>query len=264
MEVFGIAVEDKLLPVKPSVKHTRQREANRILSEYDRRQRDIPADFYSPFKVGILFAYQQRTRTVLRTLQRDGITTLQNLRILDVGCGRGGWIADFETWGARRENIAGIDLVPRQVKETQARFPDLRDEMGQLLTRGADIRLGDASTLPWPDANFDLVLQSTVFSSILDQNMRQALAHEMTRVLKPGGYILWYDLRVNNPANRQVKGIGRREIRAMFPGFKIQLEHLTLAPPIARALAPISWLAASILEKAKIFNTHYCGLFKRV
>ena len=201
---------------------------------------------------------------MLRALQREGMAPLQNLRVLDVGCGRGEWIADLEAWGARRENLAGIDLEPNRAREAQARFPDLRDESGRLLARGADIRIGDASTLPWPDENFDLVLQSTVFSSILDHEMRRALAGEMTRVLKPGGRILWYDLRINNPANRNVRGIGRREIREVFPGFILRLRRLTLAPPIARALVPVSWLAASILENAKIFNTHYLGLFSRV
>ena len=36
--------------------------------------------------------------------------------------------------------------------------------------------------------------------------MKQAVAEEMLRVLKPQGLILWYDYHVNNPWNKDVRG----------------------------------------------------------
>ena len=44
-----------------------------------------------------------------------------------------------------------------------------------------------------PFHSFDLLLQSPVFTSILDQAMKERVAAEMMRVSKPGGLILWYD-----------------------------------------------------------------------
>ncbi len=82
----------------------------------------------------------------------------------------------------------------------------------------------------------------------------------MLRVLKPQGLILWYDYHVNNPWNKDVRGVKRREIRRLFPGCRITLQPVTLAPPLARLLAPYSFLLCSLLEKLRIFNTHYLGV----
>ena len=49
--------------------------------------------------------------------------------------------------------------------------------------------------------------QATVFSSTLDRRMRQNIAREMLRVLKPEGIVLWYDYHVNNSRNPDVRGV---------------------------------------------------------
>ena len=41
--------------------------------------------------------------------------------------------------------------------------------------------------------------------------MKQKVAAEMLRVVKPQGLILWYDFRYNNPRNSNVRGIGAAE-----------------------------------------------------
>ena len=46
-------------------------------------------------------------------------------------------------------------------------------------------------------------------------------------------------------------------IRALFPGCAFDFRRITLAPPLARRLVPFSWLLAYLLEKLKIFNSHY-------
>jgi hypothetical protein len=45
----------------------------------------------------------------------------------------------------------------------------------------------------------------------------------MLRILKPGGAILWFDFRVNNPANPHMCGVAAREIRSLFAGCEIAL-----------------------------------------
>ena len=224
-------------------------EADRIAAEYARRAAAIPAERYSPAAPAQLLLRQSRERAVLAALRRTGMLPLAGRRILDVGCGTGQWLADFETWGADRDRLAGIDLLPERVAAATAR-----------LTPGADLREGDAGSLPWPPGRFDVVLQSTVFSSILDAGMRTAVAAEMARVLAPGGVILWNDFFLDNPRNRAVRGIGKREIAALFPGFELTLRRVTLAAPLARAIAPRSHLAAVLLEAAQVLNTHYVGV----
>jgi hypothetical protein len=115
----------------------------------------------------------------------------------------------------------------------------------------------DGQRLPYRSGVFDLVLQYTVFTSVLDDQVRTNLANEMLRVLrKPGGLILWYDFWTN-PTNRQTRGIRPAEIRRLFPGCRYDFQRITLAPPIARRLVPHSWLLGVMLEQLSVFNTHY-------
>jgi hypothetical protein len=70
---------------------------------------------------------------------------------------------------------------------------------------------GDASTLTLPPQSARLVLQSTVFSSLLDDAFQQRLADAMWSWVAPGGGVLWYDFTVDNPRNPDVsagKGTG--------------------------------------------------------
>jgi hypothetical protein len=57
--------------------------------------------------------------------------------------------------------------------------------------------------------------------------------------------------------------VGAAEIRRLFPGCRITLKKVTLAPPIARRLVPMSWLTALAMEQLTIFNTHYLGLIQK-
>lgn len=96
--------------------------------------------------------------------------------------------------------------------------------------------------------SFDLVSANTVFSSILDAESRKTLAQEMWRVTKPGGWVLVFDFRYNNPANSDVKKVTQRELKNYFAqGVNEYYQTLLLAPPIARILMPTSHLAANIL-----------------
>lgn len=225
--------------------------AEQIRAEYRRREREIPADFYALHQPANLFLYQSQLRGMQWALRTAGLIPLAERRILEVGCGRGNWLAMFEAFGARRDNLAGIDLDEQRAAECAQRFP------------GANVRGGDASKLSWPDGQFDLVFQSTVFTSILDDAMKRAVAGEMLRVLKPGGVIVWYDFHMNNPRNPHVRGVPRAEIQALFPGCRMQLRRVTLAPPVARRIVPLSWLAGEVLESLRVLNTHYFGVLRR-
>jgi ubiquinone/menaquinone biosynthesis C-methylase UbiE len=205
---------------------------------------------------------QLRERAVLQLLRRAEILPLESLRILDVGCGDGQWLADFETWGARRDRLAGIDLIGARVEQARNRFAERRDEKGVVIASGADLWTGDASTLPWESDRFDLVLQSMTFSSILDPGMRHAVAGEMARVLTPNGAILWYDFLVDNPRNPSVRGVGRAELAQLFPGFSFHGRRATVVPPVARRLAVVSLLAVEVLESLRILNGHALGLLR--
>ncbi|MGH8637523.1 MAG: class I SAM-dependent methyltransferase, partial [Burkholderiales bacterium] len=242
---------------------TEMDEANRILREYERRERALAPDLYAPTKPFNLFLRQSRERALVKMLTKAGFVPFGARRILDVGCGSGQWLIDFETWGAERGNLAGIDLIPSRIRVAQRRLASWRASDGQLLASGADVREGDASTLPWDDGTFDLVCQSMVFSSILDASMREVVATEMVRVLAPGGVLVWYDFFASNPRNPNVRGIRRPEVARLFPGFSMTVTRATLMPPLARRLVPVSRLLAESISALKLLNMHYLILLRR-
>ena len=121
----------------------------------------------------------------------------------------------------------------------------------------------NAASLEFTDQKFDLVFQATVFTSILDPALKRQIAAEMMRVTKDDGLILWYDFRVNNPWNSDVQGVKSHEIQKLFPECDIRLRRVTLAPPLARQLAPYSWIACYFLEKIPWLCTHYLGVVRK-
>jgi ubiquinone/menaquinone biosynthesis C-methylase UbiE len=169
---------------------------------------------------------------------------------LEIGCGSGGVLQEVLTFGATPERLWGCDLLSKRAGQAR-----------QVLPEKVSLTCADGQSLPYPAHNFDLLLQYTVFSSILDQSIKANLAAEMLRVTKPGGMILWYDFWLN-PTNPQTRGVRPAEIRRLFPGCRFTFERITLAPPIARRLVPVSWGLCLFLESLKIFNTHYLAAIR--
>ncbi len=187
---------------------------------------------------------QSRFRATFRLLKSFGFNPLTERRILDVGCGDGFMLRQFLQWGAQPGNLAGIDLRHEPVEHALTLNPNV------------DVRCDSATRMPWPDHSFDLIIQNTVFSSILEPEIKSKVAAEMLRVLKPTGAILWYDFWLN-PSNKQTRGIRPSEIRRLFPGCGFEFHRITLAPPLGRFFVPMSWTLAMLLEGLRVFNTHY-------
>lgn len=226
-------------------------EQNRIKQVYTERNANIPADIYSYFNKGNLFIIQQREKAILNLLNEYGYNPLANAKILDVGCGSGGELRNFIQYGADPANLYGIDLIPERVQVANKLSPNLH------------IAEGSATALPFEDNSFDIVSQFTVFTSILDTEIKKKAAAEMLRVLKPNGIILWYDFRYLNPRNKHANPIKANEIKALFPDCNYDIRSITLIPPIARRLAPISWLLCYLLEKIPFMRSHYIAVIQK-
>jgi ubiquinone/menaquinone biosynthesis C-methylase UbiE len=154
-------------------------------------------------------------------------------------------------WGLSRKDLFGIDLDLATVREVSQRI-------------GADnLAVGDAVRIPWPDGTFQLVVASTVFTSILDDGVRQAAANEISRVLACGGALLWYDFNVDNPQNAHVRRVRRRDLLTLFPRLKGKVRSVTLAPPLARLVAPRSWTLATLLELIPPLRTHLLAVLRK-
>ena len=231
-------------------------DATDVLAEFRRRDATLTSDTYSLTRDANLFFYQGRTRHALALLRRAGFFPCPEKTVLEIGCGARGWLPDFESWGVPRANLAGIDLDESRSEGIRRLLSGHSSDPERAPTGGADIRVGDASNLPWADATFDAVIQSTVFTSILAHDQRRNIAREMLRVLKHNGLILWYDFVYDNPSNRNVQGVRFSEVRRLFTNCTFESRLTTLAPPLARFIVPCSWLLAEILQSFQLLNTH--------
>ena len=95
------------------------------------------------------------------------------IRVLDVGCGPGGLTSEL-CRRAGADNVAAIDPAQQFAAACAERHPQ------------ADVRVGVAEHLPWPDGEFDAAVSSLVigFMSDPDRGVR-----EMARVTRPGGTV---------------------------------------------------------------------------
>jgi ubiquinone/menaquinone biosynthesis C-methylase UbiE len=108
--------------------------------------------------------------------------SLSGLKILDFGCGTGMKINWLLEMGADIDNVYGIDIHQ----------PSL--DAGLKINRDLNLAQYDGVNIPYDSNSFDLVTCFTVFMVIPTSELRLHLAAEIERVLKPGGYIFWWDL----------------------------------------------------------------------
>jgi SAM-dependent methyltransferase len=217
-----------------------QHELDRIADRYAKRR--ARPDRFS------IVAEDERLPRLLRRI--DGLgRDRASIDLLEIGCGSGRNLLHLIAAGFSPERLVGNELLPDRVRSARRDLPG-----------SVRVLEGDAASLELPDASFDVVFASTVFSSILDDSVRRNVADSMWRMLRPGGAILWYDFAVDNPRNPDVRGVPDRQIGRLFPEGECDVERITLAPPIARlalraprALGALAYRTLAILP---MLRTH--------
>jgi len=192
-----------------------------------------------------LQTHQERYEQLLRFFGESGLVSLQKLKILDVGCGSGGHLRRMADFGVEPGNCFGVDLFRKSLHNARRLNPNIHF----FEAHGAQ--------LPFATEAFDLVFQYTMLTSVLDPRLQSDIVSEIRRVLRPGGYLIWYDFAYSNPRNPNVRGIGRKQIRQLLAGFHIQLRRVTLAPPIGRPAARIAPLLYRVVAAVPLLRSHY-------
>lgn len=219
------------------------------LREVYRRRDESPrlSALYEPDAAGNRFLAERRAQAIHEMLRSACRVPLSAARLLDLGCGAGDDAARFHAYAI---DVVGVDLLAERLTTARGRCPQL------------GFAQGNAAELPFAAGTFDVVFQSMVFSSILDEGLRRRAVSEMLRVLKPDGLILWYDFWWN-PTNRATRGIRLAHLRRLFQGCEVRARRVTLAPPLARRIAPITLRGAQALEAVPLLRTHYCAAIRR-
>ncbi len=188
-------------------------EVDRIRDMYSYRDQDpeIKA-MWAPFAEDeVLHRTQQywMLATLFRSIHRDD---LAGLKILDVGCGNGRVLRSFLDMGASSKDLSGVDVHVGAIERARLISPEL------------DLRVSNGIDLEFPDSSFDVVTQFVVFSSIFSSDLRVRLAAEILRVVRSGGYILWWDIDQTAQSDSP-SGLDPNEL---FPGQSCRKMHVGL------------------------------------
>lgn len=202
-------------------------------------------DRYSLLRPEVWQMVQERQRAMIGLLVTHGMTDPASLRVVEVGCGAGGNLLELLRLGLQPQHLCGIELLPERARAARRNLP-------------AAVRIveGDAAAQPLQPGSVDIVLQSTVFSSLLDDAFQQHLAASMWGWLRPGGGVLWYDFTVDNPRNADVRGVPLARVRVLFPHGRVDARRVTLAPPLARIVCRAHPSLYTLLNALPPLRTH--------
>ncbi len=202
--------------------------------------RDAAADDEAPSAFR-RYLVPRRLEDCLRLLPAKDRDRLGSMSILEIGCGKGGFLADLKAQGVPSARMAGLDLIPERIARAREVLPD------------ADLRVGCATALPWRDDAFDLVILPTVLSSILDDAMRKAVLAQALRVAKR--YVLIHDMRWVKPGGG-LRPVDAADVQTAMGPRPIPRRTSLLLPPLARRLSPVSVTLCRLLDRIPFLRGH--------
>jgi succinoglycan biosynthesis protein ExoA len=225
----------------------RERDLAKIRHTYDTYESGERTRLWDPRNPGYARLSRDRDAALVELLRRS-LPPAGSL--LDLGCGTGD-LAESARRAGLEPAWTGLDLRGSAVAEAAARFPWAR------------FVEGSADALPFDNASFDVVVASTLFSSLPSSQLETAAAAEIARVLRPGGWLVWYDLRYDNPRNPDVHGIDRKRLAELFPAWLMEVRSSTLLPPLARRLGPLTPALYPLLQALPPLRSHLVGRLQR-
>jgi ubiquinone/menaquinone biosynthesis C-methylase UbiE len=125
--------------------------------------------------------YDRFVGPLTSALRRSGMKMCPpkpGMKVLEVGCGTGSNLMLYRQAGC---SVYGIDLSPSMLAVA-------RNKLGE----GADLQLGDASSMAYQENFFDLVIAMFLLHD-MSSEIRPAVMREIIRVTKPEGRVLIID-----------------------------------------------------------------------
>lgn len=227
-------------------------EAEKVIERYKRRDMSGSDPRYNPLNPAVWSSVMERQKKLVHILFKHQVSLAQST-VLEVGCGTGGNLLELLRMGFQAQNLFGNELLVESIFSAKSRLPE-----------AITLIQGDALEMQLEDKSFDIVYQSTVFSSILDFSVQNKLAEKMWSWVKPGGAVLWYDFTYDNPNNPDVIGMTLPRIRQLFPEGVIHSWRVTLAPPISRRVCKLHPALYTVLNAVPLLRTHVlCWIEKK-
>lgn len=145
-------------------------------------------DSWNPLDADFELLYRLRLMYSVKRAMRAAKVKADSIRVLDLGCGNGRSTRMYLDLGLLPRQLRGVDLRPGAVAAATLRNPAI------------EYVAYDGVRIPPPATGdgYDWVQLSTVVSSIKDPDARRLVVEQIEKVLKPGGYVFYFDLVVAN------------------------------------------------------------------
>ena len=201
--------------------------SNQIDEAYARRD-EIKGNRYGRWQPDVINQNAIRGAVVRRFLHHAFGPDLQAQSVLDAGCGDGRLLRSLLECGVEPGRMLGVDMLSDRI-ELARRIspPTMRFEVGNAI----EVQ---------PERTFGLVTAFTVLSSITQAGQRAEVLEGLWNRVDPGGWLLVFDFRFDNPRNPDVTGVRPRWIVDQLDAEDRFLKTMFTPPPIARRLAPLS------------------------
>jgi SAM-dependent methyltransferase len=156
-----------------------------------------------------------------RILIVDALELADGDRVLDIGCGRG-----LVTVEAARRLGAGVAIGVDLWKEggDPSAVPTVLWDNASIegVDDRVEVAVGDARSLPVPDATFDVVVSVSTLRGLADDEARARAVDEAARALRPGGRLALVDTRYTKASEEALRARGWPVTRSkrswgMFP-----------------------------------------------
>jgi len=217
-----------------------------IITKYEKRKSTADAAENKSVYLFNRFMVDERNK-IYREIVFSQFKDPSEIKILEIGAGSGGNLRFFQSIGIKPENCYANDIIPERAEQLRSNLP------------GSVVSQCNALELDYNN-EFDIVFQSTVFTSVQKKENRQLLADKMKKMVKPDGIILWYDFMYDNPKNKDVSGINKKEIMSLFSNCSlIFFKKVTLAPPIGRRTGKLY----PFFNLFRFLRTHCIAVFKK-
>lgn len=223
-------------------------ERERISNAYTRRLGNRTVSFYDPTNV---FFAQEMERDFIKLLREYGLVPLEDKRLLDVGTAGGYFLRSLLKYGVSPANLFGVDIWEGRLIDGHRRLPALT------------LLCADGRALPFPSESFDIVVQTTMLSSVLDRGIRRQIGNEIIRVLKKSGMAFSFDFRFKRPGDCDVCAITLRELEDTFAGCNVAVRTCCAPPKLIGLLAPRSQMWCEIACGLWPLKTHYWATVKK-
>jgi SAM-dependent methyltransferase len=180
--------------------------------------------------------------------EATGRRDLSGLDVLDVGCGDGRWLRWMVELGADSDRVAGVDVSDAGFARARAINPRI------------ELRKLDHLSLPFEDGRFDLVTQWVCLSSTPTPALRAHTAAEIARVLRPGGWIFWWDLPRCVSPGYEGEPV---DPAALWPGWPLRGRQVAPRPRPSECLRPINKvrrLVTPLVDRLGYAPTHLAAV----